>query len=95
MTKEAAKGGRVADMSALSIQCCDWPTWQQAARSANHSTETTSFAPAFTVGCQSRLNRGDWSITDLDIGREEVPVVDQGLTELAGAETHPVGLHVT
>ena len=27
-------------MSALSIQCCDWPTWLWRARTANHITES-------------------------------------------------------
>ena len=26
--KETERGGRAAEMSALSIQCCDWPTWR-------------------------------------------------------------------
>ena len=27
--KETVRGGRAAETSALSIQCCDWPTWRQ------------------------------------------------------------------
>ena len=28
--KETVRGGRLADIPAHSIQCCDWPTWQNA-----------------------------------------------------------------
>ena len=40
LAKETERGGRAAEMSALSIQCCDWPSWLVRARSANHSTES-------------------------------------------------------
>ena len=40
-SKDIVRGGSVTKMSAHLIQCCDWPTWQHAARSANHSTESS------------------------------------------------------
>ena len=46
-SKETVRGGRVAEMSAHSIQCCDWLTWRRAARSANHSTESSG--PTFRL----------------------------------------------
>ena len=38
--KEITRGGEVsvAEISALSIQCCVWPTWLVRAKSANRST---------------------------------------------------------
>ena len=45
--KKTIRGGRVAEMSAHSIQRCDWPTWRHAARSGNHSAESSG--PTFRV----------------------------------------------
>ena len=47
LSKETVRGGRVAEMSAHSIQHCDWPTWRRAARSANHSAESSG--PTFRL----------------------------------------------
>ena len=39
ITKDGPKAP-TKEMSALSFQCCDWPTWLWRARMANHSTES-------------------------------------------------------
>ena len=50
----------VAEMSALSIQCCDWPTWLWRARTANHSTESRGL----TFRLLSLLVPCFWTILD-------------------------------
>ena len=39
LVKETVRGWSVAEMSAHSIQRCDWPTWLWRAKTANHSAE--------------------------------------------------------
>ena len=45
--KETARGGRLDEISAHSLQCCDWLTWQHTARSVNNHILST--LPPLTV----------------------------------------------
>ena len=59
--KETVRGGRVAEMSAHSIQRCDWPTWRSRARTANHSAESSG--PTFRL--LFLLSRSPWPLSSI------------------------------
>ena len=54
--KESVRGGRIAEISAHSFQCCVWPTWLARARSVNHSTESSGLK----FGLLFLLSRSPW-----------------------------------
>ena len=57
--KDTVRGGRVAEISAHSIQRSDWPSWLGRARTANHSAE--SGGPIFRL--LFLLSRSPWPRT--------------------------------
>ena len=60
--KAPAKEGKTAEITALSIQCCDWTSWFVRAKSANHSTESRGLTFRLLISLAGAFGPSLWTV---------------------------------